>query len=149
MKPNGLWFSVEDGFGWADWCWQEEYELHKLNYASTITLNPNANILVVETKDDIQKLCDRYGYNKHSRPNEHDKALPDFMRWGPIVYVYQGIVIAPYVRAFRPMWLNSWDCSSGVIWDLRAIGSVRTREASRNIASRIPDTDLRKAVTSG
>ena len=47
--------------------------------------------------------------------------------WDDVVRQYDGLIIAPYQWAKRCdySWYYGWDCASGVIWNLRAVASVK------------------------
>lgn len=124
FKPNGLWFSVEDGRGWADWCKAEDFNEPGLTNRTEIILNPHANILYLKTPEDIDWFTIKYG-----RPTFR-LASDASINWGKVRLDYQGIIIAPYqwARRLHPstFWYYSWDCSSGCVWDLRAV--IKSRQ---------------------
>ena len=59
-KPNGLWFSVEGKDGWKEWSISEKYRLDSLRFSYEIILNINANILYLNTPEDIYSFTNKY-----------------------------------------------------------------------------------------
>lgn len=119
-KPAGLWVSVEDGDGWADYCHREDYRLDGLTYAHEVTLTPGARILRISDTAGIDAFTATYD----KLDSRHWKAGWE-IDWTRVAHEYQGIVIAPYQwqrrGAAHTFWYYTWDCSSGCIWDLNAI----------------------------
>lgn len=123
-KPRGFWVSVEDGYGWHWWTEAEAFERGRRSYK--VALHPDANILRVMTVTELDAF------------NESYKSLQDFgmgpgfsrnlIRWADVAAAYQGVLIAPYQWSRRlhldTKWYNTWDCSSGCIWDPAAIAEI-------------------------
>jgi len=116
-KPKGLWFSVEDGYGWREWCKQEEFFLENLTIQHELELNEYANILYLTSKEDLVDFSNTYKKNMIDIEFVSSYSID----WQSVAMKYQGIVIAPYQWDCRLeskcMWYYAWDCSSGCIWD--------------------------------
>jgi hypothetical protein len=67
MKPNGLWVSDEDEFGWRSWCIEENFRLDMLT-VHEVTLSNTANILVLETPGLIREFTIDHG-REQPRPS--------------------------------------------------------------------------------
>lgn len=129
-KPNGIWFSVENGRGdgWLDWCISEEFGLNRLKHATEFILYPDAKILRVRTEAGIDAF-----HQKYATTSPYPGASWDEPDWELLAKKYQGILIAPYIHSRRldprMMWYYGWDCASGVIWDATAIKELKVLEA--------------------
>ncbi len=122
MKPDGLWFSVEDGWGWADWCRQEEWSLDKLCFEHKIKFKKDARIILIKNEDDLDAFTKLY----QDWPEFDTDCMGSmFIDWIKVATKYQGIIIAPYQWGRRlhmdSSWYYGWDCSSGCVWDASAI----------------------------
>ena len=137
MKPNGLWFSIEnkeeDYYGWKEWCKESDFRLETLEHKYFVQLAQNAHIL------ELTNIIEMLEFNKeYSIPEESTWASDNDPFYEPIVYKikwneirakYQGILIYPYHHELRLRdsftWYYGWDCSSGCIWDLNAIKEIK------------------------
>lgn len=121
-KPEGLWLSVEDGYGWKEWCTNENFALNRFEYETEITLEKNANILKLKNTRDIDEFTDEYWSN---RDMEFETELRMAIKWNEVAAIYDGIIIAPYQWNRRldtnTSWYYGWDCSSGCIWNSQVI----------------------------
>lgn len=139
MKPRGLWISVEDGSGWRDWCEGENWGLNRLEVENLIELTPQANILYLRSSGEISDFTNEF--LSSTRVREGGPSYEPFMNhnidWRGIAARWQGIIIAPYQWSCRltdkSAWYYGWDCSSGCIWDAKAIGNIPCGE-SPNLA---------------
>ncbi len=125
MKPEGLWFSVEDGHGWAEWCRSEEWGMDKLCYEHKIKFKEDAHILHIKNEDDLDAFTKLY----QDWPEfDKDRKMSMFIDWDLVAKSYQGIIIAPYQWGRRlhiySSWYYGWDCSSGCVWDADAVESL-------------------------
>lgn len=135
MKPEGLWVSIEDGWGWKEWCKDSNFALDHFEYAYKIHLMNDANILHLKTAKEVFAFGEEFRCKKF--PGFPDD--PEFKRlleysvlyidWKKIAQQYQGLIIAPYQWDCRldhkSSWYWGWDCSSGCIWDIEAIHGLR------------------------
>ena len=120
-KPKGFWVSVEDGWGWKDWCQQEEFRLDTFRVVYNIELATFSRVLHLRTPKDIQRF--------HFQFRVCDGQFMSYtywrIDWAKVGQYYQGIIIAPYQWScrwdFDLNWYSTWDCSSGCIWDASAI----------------------------
>jgi hypothetical protein len=58
VKPEGgMWGSLENAsYGWKEWCKGQDFHTYKLEKHFIFTLAPNANILQINSKDDLLTL---------------------------------------------------------------------------------------------
>jgi hypothetical protein len=144
-KPNGLWISDAEDYGWLDWCTDEDFHVELYTFAHKVELKKNARILYIRTDKQLLAFTKKYelkdgSINKvlresHERFNEMNPELTKFMHerkptiweidWPRVASKYQGIVITPYLWNLRlhnyTQWYYGWDCASGCIWDHKAI----------------------------
>ena len=119
-KPNGLWFSVEDGNGWKEWCiandFRKHYPWNDLSYK--LEIKDNAHILHIKSHHDAISLTRKF-------PGE----VPGSTCWYKIKQHYQGVIFSPYQKFYDKewWWYENVDCSSGCIWDLDAIHNFYKR----------------------
>lgn len=125
-KPYGFWISVESDRrdSWKDYWISEAHHvecpewLNDLRYAFPIEFKDEANLLYIDTGPKFQAFSVEYRYESN---------LYYFINWERLIKKYQGIIIAPHFEQFRRNyfdWYETWDCASGVIWDLNAIDKV-------------------------
>ena len=124
FKPKGLWLSVEDGYGWREWCEAEEFS-GSWDHIYEITLAPGANVLHLKDPTDIDFFTKEW----LSEPmNVLGLVMPGYPDWVRIAEQYDGIMIAPYQWGCKfghdCFWYYSWDCSSACIWNESAIADV-------------------------
>ena|SRR3990167_3659618 len=117
-KPAGLWISVEGASDWPEWCEEEKFHLESLKHISEITLAPEANVLVINSAEMLDEFNTKYGLE--------DRFEIRSISWDSVKAGHDGIIIAPYQYARRLdlMWYYTWDCASGVIWNLSAVANV-------------------------
>lgn len=117
-KPPGFWVSVEGEMDWREWCESECPEMLGV-HPYEVTLKPGANVLVIDSLDAIDDFHALH-YGTEGYFGE--------IRWVDVMQAHDGILIAPYQWSRRMerefMWYYSWDCASGVIWNLRAVEGV-------------------------
>lgn len=132
-KPNGFWVSVDDGWGWRDWCLAEGFNLENLTHVHDVKLAKNANVLVITNSTELDKFTAKYSteIRRTLLPSGHLWRQMG-INWPLVASEWRGIIITPYVRARRlhegTSWYYGWDCSSGCIWDPAAIASITLRE---------------------
>lgn len=124
FKPCGLWVSVEGDDDWKQWCESEEYNIAALRCVSVLTLNESSNVLLIDTLKKIDAFNRQYGSATNSKHETRE------VRWGEVKEQYDGMIIAPYqwARRYDLMWYYSWDCASGVLWNLSAIDQITAVE---------------------
>jgi hypothetical protein len=113
FKPKGLWVSVDDA--WIKWCESSHFKLGQWNFKSKIVINSGANILLLRNRAELDKFTKEFmSDNKYG------------IDWIKVSNSYQGVIVTDYY-SFRLVyyWLNSWDCSSGCIWDSTAYSIVQ------------------------
>jgi hypothetical protein len=126
-KPNGLWLSVEGSDDWKQWCKSEEFRLDRLRFSYEVVLIEEANILYLNTPEEIFEFSKKYPYRSRARKSGEFYCTEDTheLNWFEIKQKYQGIVVSPYQWECRlelgSSWYYPWDCSSGCIWDLNCV----------------------------
>ena len=115
-KPVGFWVSVQGEDDWPSWCRGEEYCLDDLLVPHEVTLADGANILRLETTDEMREFT-----NQFIAGGRHPG-----IDWRRVSELYDGILIPTYQWSLRCEldWYYGWDCASGCIWNLHAIASV-------------------------
>jgi hypothetical protein len=135
-KPCGFWVSVEDEYGWAQWCRDQEYRVHTLRVCHRVTLADDADILHVADEAGFHEFHRRYGKQEPRRGYRRDDPLID---WGAVASRYDGIIISPYQWGNRlRAWYYGWDCASGCIWRstaIRAVDVVRKHDSQGRFVS--------------
>lgn len=122
-KPCGFWLSVEGEDDWQEWCGSNDFGLGQHVYE--VELTSAANVLHIPSSGALHNFNGYYGKPGFS-PRLGD------IDWDRVAADYDGIIIAPYQWVVRMesafFWYYSWDCASGVIWNLGAVEAVRERE---------------------
>lgn len=119
-KPDGLWLSDDDDYGWREWCEAEGYRIGKLKNAYLATLDLNS-VLHISSIKQIVKF-----YNAFSIRNDEDYGT---INWREVADNFKGIIISPYLPDVLWMydypfiWYASWDVACACIWDMSAIKS--------------------------
>lgn len=141
-KPNGFWLSDESrgAYGWRSWCRDNAFRTYSMRYKHEVELVPDAKILHIRTQTELYDFTQKYGYSLLDRlerakgpsdPNMiwQPRQIIDSIEWWQLTKKYHGIIITPYLWSCRleswSHWYYTWDCASGVIWNPRAIASVR------------------------
>jgi len=126
MKPKGLWISDESNLGWSEWCREEDFGIERLACCHRIVLNPKADILLVETVEDIDIFTKAYMKPPLAEAGPFLRSY--CMDWVRVAKNFEGMIITPYLWDRRlsqeAFWYYSWDCASGCIWNATAIESV-------------------------
>jgi hypothetical protein len=130
-KPQGLWFSVDDGeieepCGWREWCTAEGFNLPGLAAQTEVILRHDTRALRLSNARDLD------AFHKAHATGDWE------IDWKRIADEYQAIIIAPYVwsrRLSRLSWYYTWDCASGCVWDAAAVAELRAIEAKASVAN--------------
>lgn len=127
-KPNGLWLSDEDEYGWSQWCTDEVDWPDRLAYGYAVTIGDNAKVLHLATEESLDAFTEDYGDHEDRFGAYSGRRFVDHIRWADVAKEWQGILITPYQssRRLAPLtsWYYTWDCASGCIWDPAAIASI-------------------------
>lgn len=125
FKPRGFWFSVKGDDDWPTLCRSEDFWIERLEVCHEVVLADGWDILHISTPQGLLDLTERFGEKLH--PNI-DRL---YINWAKVAEEYDGIIIDPYQWGLRlddrVFWYYSWDCSSGVIWNLEAIKSLTVK----------------------
>ena len=133
-KPNGIWFSVEGGYGWKEWCIDEDFRLESLIYKHDIILKKECSVIILSNPKDIFDFSDRFQSRHLSKETFlfSEWTPPSQIDWLKVEEEYQGIIITPYQPECRfspkSSWYYGWDCASGCIWDINAIEVFKPEE---------------------
>ena len=127
FKPRGLWFcSKLDLYdvGWEDWCRWNQFSLEGLKYRYEIELESDANIFLCTSIADLYNFTADYAVDDGSGP--YDRSID----WQKVAKACDGIIVAPYQKKIRDhpklYWHYSWDCSSGCVWNMKAVKKFST-----------------------
>lgn len=110
-KPQGLWLSIPGENDWPTWCIDEEFRIGSLRYRYDFQLRPNANILLINTAEELVSFSNQY------------KKVEGWcsINWKEVADSYDGIMICDYFPILRYdpnlLWYNTWDCTSGCVWN--------------------------------
>jgi hypothetical protein len=115
-KPVGLWVSVDEEYGWKEWCLIEGFRLESLSYKYEVVLKSNANVIILTTKEEIIDFSAKYF-------KKGEYWFDSKLDWAKVKETYQGIIITPYQDGLDEeySWYYGWDCASGCIWDVSCI----------------------------
>ena len=113
MKPNGLWFGIQDH--WIRWVKYEMPEWKEPNLTS-LELDEN-KVLIIDTVEKIQEFDQTYGCYLEDFPTFR------VINWTQVAKQYDGILFPVYFRDQRRnyIWYNVIDVPSGCIWNKRAV----------------------------
>jgi hypothetical protein len=122
--PNGLWLSVPGEYDWVKYCVKNNFKLEYLESRFEIVLKPAAKILVLHNESVFKDFFKRFGIYEDGIENHGlNYDLDVSILWQHILSNYQGIVAPILLPKMYDMilWNNAWPCTSGCIWDLRAV----------------------------
>ncbi len=126
-KPSGFWVSVLGEDDWKTWCQAEDFRTGSLDNEHTVTLAPEARILLIDTLEGLHRFTRLYDCTPAADTRRYGWR-GDRIAWDHLVNFYDGIIIAPYQWPARlaneTAWYYGWDCASGCIWNLEAIRTV-------------------------
>lgn len=134
MKPNGLWYSID--WSWVDWCKDNTGWTHRNHFELEIDLT---KVLLIDTGNKLKEFAKNFGEipewqkelaNSDAMKKLWDNPKRDYINWKQVAEKYSGIEINPYHRMQRRdyLWVSGWDVSSGCIWNLELIKSVKQIE---------------------
>ncbi len=143
-KPKGLWVSDESSEqSWSNWCEAEQFGIGALEHL--VDLAPGANILRIETLEQLDGFGARYGICPDHEYFRDEPAI----QWADVERDFDGILITPYhwERRLHPgsSWYYGWDCASGCIWRSRAVSRIEPIMSPAQAADLI---DARAALSS-
>lgn len=75
-KPDGLWVSDENEYGWKQWCLDNHFNVENLKFEVEIFLKDNAKILHIKNKEELVLFFDTY---KTMSSFAHFPILDDFL----------------------------------------------------------------------
>lgn len=131
FEPHGLWVSDDNcDDNWPSWCRSNDFGRQRLALAYDVTLEPDANILVVISVEDIDAFTREWAV--HPIPGMRSNL---FIDWTGVRERWDAMIITPYIYERRlsygendAMWYYTWNCASGCIWHPKAIASITLRE---------------------
>ena len=135
---------------WMEWATESLYLEDPIKYKYELILKSSANILEISNLQDLFDFTERYGQKRYSSsddmtlnieifqeryPNLKETDLYSrrphcsYIEWSEVMKKWQGIFIYPYHYQVRHhdyfTWYNVWDVSSGCLWDLKAIDTIK------------------------
>jgi len=122
IKPKGgLWTSpVNSEWGWKDWCEGESFRLSALKVKNTIILKEDANLLIVDSYDDLTKIP----FIKIDPKISFVNAI-DFEK---LVKEYDGMWLTikgeRETRYSRPLSLYGWDCETVLLFNKHCFKTI-------------------------
>lgn len=119
-KPAGFWFEVDGD--WQRWCEGESFRLETFRFSYSLDLDLS-RFLFLKTISDIDSFTSQW-----TKGTEYNWEV----YWQLLHRAYSGIIIAPYQWERRytdhTSWYYSWDCASGVVWNISAVRSFKLNE---------------------
>jgi len=117
-KPEGLWISVDQS--WKEFAQKEG--LGSFDYATEVILSESANILIINSVQDLDSFTIQYGTKLDN--------IIDCIDWQRVASHYDGIIIGTYLweRRITYLWYYGWNCASGCIWNADAVAQLRPIE---------------------
>lgn len=111
MKPKGaFWTStyIDGSSAWLGWC---EYEQPDwiYDYNFVLTVDPDANVYVIDTLEDLERLVGMYPYDG---PISRYLTCID---WAEMAKDYDGVQLTEegqWATRYTTPGLNGWDCES-------------------------------------
>lgn len=145
-KPEGFWVSVENGWGWGEWCSEQgNFRSERRAYVHQITLKKQHSVLHLSSQQEVLEFTEKY----YQIPFHYNVCFPTlrytqekytlYIDWTVVKQVYQGLIVSPYFKelatpeSFDTMWYWSWHCSSGCIWDLSCIEEFKLIKGLPNL----------------
>lgn len=129
-KPRGLWISDDADLenNWRSWCLSEQFNHQNLTHEHDVTLNQNANVMVLRSAFEIDAFHREFSRGYSWQSDRQSRAID----WPMVAERYDGIIITPYIWDRRldgeaSNWYYGWDCASGCIWRPRAIAAITLR----------------------
>lgn len=137
-KPRGAWYSW--GSIWTEFLMSSDWGrkwIKKYKYAFKLTID-FSKIIRIRTPSDFRSFNEKYKVpcseiEHYDGPNwqgfkkkDYKKfKFPDLIDWTKVVKKYHGIDIRYNDKEDeRYFWYRGWDCSSGCIWNEKAIKKV-------------------------
>jgi hypothetical protein len=123
-KPSGLWYQFNNS--WINLCIKNNKDAEHMgrkphhafeikNYNITLDVDLS-EIIILDTPEKVIEFSEKYGNGVF------------FIKWNDVANDYKGIEIPNYKSVSRYKWMNSWDISSGCIWDLSAIKNYKVND---------------------
>lgn len=118
FKPSGLWLTDEKQYGWKKWCDDNCFGRQDVCYRVELKKD---NILFLTTVKHILQFSKEY--RCVGSTHMLNVMSLDAIDWTAVKKKYHGIMISPYQARLNPdiLWYNTWDCASGVVWNLDSI----------------------------
>ena len=123
-KPKGFWLDVDED--WKRWCDDNDFRLNYLKVRYAVEIAKPERMLWLTDSSLLDQFNGKFAARDQGRiPNDANF----YIDWNRVAHDFAGLIIAPYCleRRFDLMWYYGFDCASGCVWDLAAIGSVVQR----------------------
>ncbi len=125
-KPTGFWYAIDHE--WIEWCGMNDFRFNTLRYHYSLDID-KSDMLILSTPEDVLTFAELH---------EEGKGYIKKIAWEKLTDKYTGIEINNYykfhwlaykddyqysdrVREVSLLWHDSWDVSSGCIWDTSII----------------------------
>lgn len=139
FKPNGLWYT--NNKDWINWCKKEQFcnsykYFYEVKIEHTDLNNPDIKkILYLKTIEDLVKFTEIYG---QETIQYHQYNV--FINWSDVSKLFGGIEINMKRidhddKYYDYLWWQSlFDVSSGCIWNMNALISIKSREETKYLS---------------
>jgi hypothetical protein len=108
-----------------------------VTHVHEVVLKPDAKILHLSDRASILEFHKNFSFDLLAEVAPDHQGHPmEMIAWENVAEEFQGMIICPYLWDMElrfnknMLWYYSWDCSSGCIWDHRAIESIKLIEVS-------------------
>lgn len=117
-KPNGLWLSDEDAYGWSELVTTENWTGKEDTLAYGIEFEVLDWSRVLHIKDELDFLYFEEDFKDRKKTPDPNYEIT-CIKWSKVAESYGGILITPYLWTMRDHpWYHGWDCASGCFWNL-------------------------------
>jgi hypothetical protein len=123
MKPRGLWYAIN--YEWLAWCHGNmDHWIKPNNFSIDINID---KMLVISSREEMNAMIIKYEIKMR------ESWAIKTMDWERVTKDYAGIEIRNYYSLrgsspFEHLWVSGWDISSGYIWDLSIIKTVKNEK---------------------
>lgn len=149
-KPNGFWYDLEGE--WVSWCssgyrFGYYYYALDLDFSKILTIKNLKQFKKFEDEYKIRPFIHRWMdaiYEKFQQEKDRTPEMERFIeamgtlnrpdglhhndfdiKWACVAEKHAGIEIPLFQRSLESKWYDTWDCSSGVVWDISAIKGIK------------------------
>lgn len=144
-KPNGFWITDDTEDCWRQFCTSNNFGLERLTHKHEIDLD-ESRVLILREPWEVHTFGRQYrAFHTWGPPEDIERYTDVCVDWMRVAADYDGLIITPYQWSLRMAddfsWYYCWDCSSGCIWNPRAILDIRLVEIDLDIAKHCVDRE--------